>query len=113
MGSDGRKLNDSDVIKLEKNIVERYESVKSQITRLQGTLDTMEAQWRGIGANAFNSKQVEINENMRKIGSLLVWFLDNIGRTRKDKDDLEEELRSTISSIDVQYGGSTSALSSY
>ncbi|MFF7332426.1 WXG100 family type VII secretion target [Streptomyces sp. NPDC090306] len=111
--ADGQRLNDGDVIKLEKNIGERYESIKGQLTRLQGTLDTMEANWKGVGAAAFNSKQVEINEHMKKIGDLLIWFLENINATRKDKDKLEDEVRSTMQGIDVQYGGSTSALNSY
>ncbi|MFF3330138.1 WXG100 family type VII secretion target [Streptomyces sp. NPDC002888] len=109
----GQRLNDGDVVKLEKNIVERYDSIKGQLSRLQGTLDTMEANWRGIGAKAFNDKQVEINERVKHIGSLLTWFLDNINATRKDKDKLEDEVRATMSSIDVQQGGAHSALNSY
>ncbi len=111
--AEGQKFVDPAVVKLEKNIVERYESVKGQVARLQGTLDTMETHWKGIGANAFNSKQVEINERMKKIGNLLVWFLDNIDLTRRDKDKLEDEVRATMQSIDVEHGGKHSALNSY
>jgi uncharacterized protein YukE len=106
----GRKLSDSEVVRLENNIVERYESIKGQLVQLQGTLDTMEAQWRGIGANAFNTKQVEINGHMKQIGNLLMWFLENLNLTRKDKDNLEDELDSTIKSINVDLGGSASAV---
>ncbi|MET8577537.1 WXG100 family type VII secretion target [Streptomyces sp. NPDC005012] len=111
--SEGQLLRDSEVIALEKNIVDRFESIKGQMTRLQGTIDQLEGHWRGIGANAFNRKQVEINEHMRDIGQLLVKFLENINMTRKDKDNLEDEVRATIDSIDVQYGGKTSALNGY
>lgn len=109
--SDGRKLNDSDVARLEKNIVERFESIKGQVNHLQGTLDAMEGHWRGIGANAFNTKQTEINEHMVKIGNLLMWFLENINATRKDKDNLEQEIQAALRGIDA--GGATSALNSY
>ncbi|MGW0603606.1 WXG100 family type VII secretion target [Streptomyces sp. NPDC002644] len=111
--SDGQLLRDSEVIALEKNIVDRFESIKGQMTRLQGTIDQLEGHWRGIGANAFNRKQVEINEHMRDIGQLLVKFLENVNMTRKDKDNLEDDVRATIDSIDVQYGGKTSAISGY
>ncbi|MEU3557076.1 WXG100 family type VII secretion target [Streptomyces fragilis] len=113
MASDGQLLRDSEVEALQKNIVDRFESIKGQMTRLQGTIDQLEGHWRGIGAAAFNKKQVEINEHMRDIGQLLVKFLDNINMTRRDKDNLEDEVRGTIDSIDVQYGGKTSAISSY
>ncbi|WP_151775548.1 WXG100 family type VII secretion target [Streptomyces abyssomicinicus] len=113
MASDGQLLRDSEVIALEKNIVDRFESIKGQMTRLQGTIDQLEGHWRGIGAAAFNKKQVEINEHMRDIGQLLVKFLDNINATRKDKDNLEDQVRATIDSIDVQYGGKHSALNGY
>ncbi|WP_030681985.1 WXG100 family type VII secretion target [Streptomyces cellulosae] len=111
--ADGQKLSDGEVIKLEQEMVQRYESIRGQLTRLQGTLDTMEANWRGIGASAFNSKQVEINERVKHIGGLLTWFLDNLNETRKIKNKNEDAVRSTMQGIDVQYGGSQSALNSY
>jgi uncharacterized protein YukE len=111
--ADGQRLNDNEVITLEKNIVERYESIRGQLTRLQGTLDTMEANWRGIGAKAFNDKQVEINERVKHIGELLTWFLDNINATRKIKNKNEDVVRTTMQGIDVQAGGVHSALNSY
>lgn len=110
---DGQKLSDSAVIKLEKEMVQRYESIQSQLKGLQGTLDTMETHWRGIGARAFNQKQVEINERVQHIGGLLTWFLDNINETRKIKNKNEDAVRATMQSIDVQHGGRHSALDSY
>nr|WP_217234547.1 WXG100 family type VII secretion target [Streptomyces sp. AC555_RSS877] len=109
----GQKLNDAEVIKLEKEMVQRYESIKGQLSVLQGTLDTMEVNWRGIGAKAFNDKQVEINQRVKSIGALLTWFLDNINETRKLTNTNEDAVRSTMQSIDVQYGGEKSALNSY
>ncbi|GHE74031.1 WXG100 family type VII secretion target [Streptomyces longispororuber] len=111
--ADGRKLNDQEVALLEKEIVDKYDSVQKQLRRLQGTLDTMEANWRGIGAHAFDKKQTEINQHMQAIGRILVDFLDGISANRKDKDRLEDEVRASMNSIDVQYGGKHSAISSY
>ncbi|KUF20368.1 MULTISPECIES: WXG100 family type VII secretion target [Streptomyces] len=110
---DGRKLNDQQVALLEKEIVDKYDSVQRQLKRLQGTLDTMEANWRGIGAHAFDAKQTEINQRMQAIGRILVDFLEGINANRKDKDRLEDEVRATMNSIDVQHGGKHSAISSY
>ncbi|MER5180197.1 WXG100 family type VII secretion target [Streptomyces sp. NPDC002896] len=111
--ADERKLSNDTVVKLEQNIVERYESIKGQLSRLQGTIDTLEAGWRGIGAGAFNKKQTEINEHMVAIGKILEKFLENINLNRKDKDKLEDEIHATIKSIDVDLGGKHSALSNY
>ncbi|WP_367320477.1 WXG100 family type VII secretion target [Streptomyces sp. HUAS ZL42] len=109
----GQKLSDSEVIALEKEMVTRYESIQGQLKALQGTLDTMEANWQGIGARAFNTKQVEINERVKHIGGLLTWFLDNINETRKIANKNEDAVRATMQGIDVQYGGTHSALNSY
>lgn len=111
--SDGRKLNDGDVKILQDEIVAKYDSVQAVLKNLQGTLDTMEGNWRGIGANAFDKKQTEINQHMQAIGRILVDFLDGISNNRKDVDRLEDEIRATMNSIDVDYGGKHSAISSY
>ncbi|GGO56384.1 MULTISPECIES: WXG100 family type VII secretion target [Streptomyces] len=111
--ADGRKLNDDLVKKLEKEIALKYDSVQKQLRRLQGTLDTMEGNWRGIGAHAFDGKQREINQHMQAIGRILVDFLDAMAANRKEKDGLEDEVRAKINSIDVEYGGKHSAISSY
>ncbi|MEU3982291.1 WXG100 family type VII secretion target [Streptomyces sp. NPDC026672] len=113
MAVPGQRLSDSEVIALEKEMVTRYESIQGQLKSLQGTLDTMEVSWRGIGAKAFNDKQVEINERVKHIGGLLTWFLDNINETRKIASKNDDAVRSTMQSIDVQYGGANSALNSY
>jgi len=109
----GQKLNDQQVIQLEREMVERYDSIRNQLSKLQGTLDTMEANWRGIGANAFNKKQTEINEGVKNIGDLLTWFLENINETRKLSGKTDDAVHAAVQSIDVQYGASKSALSSY
>ncbi|QUI34212.1 WXG100 family type VII secretion target [Streptomyces alfalfae] len=111
--TDGRKLNNEQVALLKKEIVGKYDSVQKQLKHLQGTLDMMEANWRGIGAHAFDGKQTEINERMRAIGSILVDFLDGISGNEKLTDGLEDQIRATMSGIDVEYGGKQSAISSY
>ncbi|WJV45810.1 WXG100 family type VII secretion target [Streptomyces flavofungini] len=111
--ADGRKLNDSEVKLLEKEIVDKYDSVQGTLKRLQGILDSMEGNWRGIGAHAFDKKQTEINQHMVAIGRILVDFLDGISKNRTDVDRLEDDIRSTMNSIDVDYGGKHSAISSY
>ncbi|OLZ66994.1 hypothetical protein AV521_26820 [Streptomyces sp. IMTB 2501] len=111
--ADGRKFQDDHAQKLQTNIIERYDSVKKQLGRLQGTIDMIEAHWTGHGANAFNQKQHEINEHMAAIGRMLEDFLEGIRLNKKDKTALEDELHSTISKIEVDAGASTSALNLY
>ncbi|TGA87066.1 WXG100 family type VII secretion target [Streptomyces sp. MZ04] len=111
--ADGQKLNNEQVRLLKEEIVGKYDSVQKQLKRLQGTLDTMEANWRGVGAHAFDKKQTEINERMQVIGRILVDFLEGISGNEKLTDGLEDQVRSTMDSIDVQYGGKQSAINSY
>ncbi|MEV6756511.1 WXG100 family type VII secretion target [Streptomyces sp. NPDC051214] len=111
--ADGQKLNKEQVALLRNEIVGKYESVQQQLKRLQGTLDTMEVNWRGIGAHAFDKKQTEINERMQAIGRILVDFLDGINDNEKIADGLEDQVRSTMAGIDVEYGGKQSAINSY
>ncbi|GAA3118259.1 WXG100 family type VII secretion target [Streptomyces rectiviolaceus] len=111
--ADGQKLNNEQVALLKKEIVGKYESVQQQLKRLQGTLDTMEVNWRGVGAHAFDKKQTELNERMQAIGRILVDFLEGISGNEKLTDGLEDQVRSTMDSIDVQYGGKQSAINSY
>jgi uncharacterized protein YukE len=111
--ADGQKLNNQQVALLKNEIVGKYESVQQQLKRLQGTLDTMEVNWRGVGAHAFDKKQTEINDRMRAIGRILVDFLDGINDNEKIADGLEDQVRSTMNSIDVEYGGKHSAINSY
>ncbi|MFG2378851.1 WXG100 family type VII secretion target [Streptomyces sp. NPDC048504] len=111
--ADGRKLDDAHVQKLQTNVIDRYDNVKKHLQKLQGCIDMIEANWTGHGANAFKTKQHEINEHMAGIGRMLDDFLNGIHLTKQDKDKLEDELHSTISSIEVDAGAKTSALNLY
>ncbi|MFI6093814.1 WXG100 family type VII secretion target [Streptomyces sp. NPDC051218] len=111
--AEGQKLNNEQVALLKKEIVGKYDSVQQQVKRLQGTLDTMEVNWRGVGAHAFDKKQTEINDRMQAIGRILVDFLDGISGNERLTEGLEDQVRSTMDSIDVQYGGKQSAINSY
>ncbi len=110
--AEDRKLNDDQVQKLQTNIIDRYDSIKKQVVALQHNLDTLQANWRGVGAAGFDKKQREIMNHMEAIGRLLERFLDNIGLTRKDKDNLEEDIRATMHAIQVE-GAKASALNLY
>ncbi|MEU3029957.1 WXG100 family type VII secretion target [Streptomyces incarnatus] len=111
--ADGRKFVDEHAQKLQTNVIDRYDSVKKCLGRLQGTIDMIETQWTGHGSNAFKTKQHEINEHMAAIGRMLEDFLEGINLNKRDKTTLEDELHSTISKIEVDAGASTSALNLY
>lgn len=108
-----QKVSDKDVIALEKELLDRFEGLKGQLKRLQATIDSLEGNWKGIGAGAFNTKQTEINESMVRIGNILAGFIEGMTETLKIKDGTEDEVRAQVQSIDVSLGGSTSALSGY
>lgn len=109
--SQRQKVSDKDIIILERELLDRFEGIKGQVKRLQGTIDTIEAHWKGIGAGAFNAKQTEINEHMVRIGNILAKYIEAMSTTRKIKDGTEDEVRAQVQSIDVNLGGSHSALS--
>ncbi|UXY30293.1 WXG100 family type VII secretion target [Streptomyces sp. HUAS TT20] len=111
--ADGRKFDDVHAQKLQTNVIDRYESIKNQLRQLQGTIDMIEANWTGHGANAFKTKQHEINTHMAGIGRMLEDFLEGVHLTKSDKNKLEDELHSTITKIEVDAGATTSALNYY
>ncbi|MEU6668210.1 WXG100 family type VII secretion target [Streptomyces sp. NPDC046727] len=113
MATGRQKVSDKDIIVLEKELLHRFEGIKGQLTQLQALIDSLEGHWKGIGAGAFNAKQTEINERMVRIGNILAKFIEAMSNTRKIKDGTEDEVRAQVQSIDVDLGGSHSALSSY
>lgn len=109
----GQKVSDQELIKLENTIVNKYDSIRSQIKHLQGTIDQLEAHWLGLGANAFGKKQEEINTSLVHMGKTLAKFLDAINNTRHIKNDSEDKIMADMKSIDPGLGNQSSALSSY
>ncbi|MEV7691333.1 WXG100 family type VII secretion target [Streptomyces bungoensis] len=107
-----QKVSDKDIIVLEKELLHRFEGIKGQLKELQAIIDSLEGHWKGIGAGAFNAKQTEINERMVRIGNILAKFIEAMTNTRKIKDGTEDEVRAQVQGIDVDFGGSHSALSS-
>ncbi|MDT3727943.1 WXG100 family type VII secretion target [Streptomyces sp. DSM 41972] len=112
--ADGRKLYEAQVQTLQTNVIDRYDSIRQSLARLQGTIDMIEKNWTGQGAIAFDKKQTEINGHMAAIGRMLDEFLEGIDLNKKDKRNLESQIEADITKISVEdLGGKTSALSSY
>lgn len=112
--ADGRKLYEAQVHKLQTNVIDRYDSIRQNLARLQGTIDMIEKHWTGQGAIAFDKKQTDINNHMAAIGRMLDDFIEGIQLNKKDKQNLESQIEADIASITVDdLGGRTSALSKY
>ncbi|MEU2331824.1 WXG100 family type VII secretion target, partial [Streptomyces althioticus] len=108
------KLYEAQVQTLQTNVIDRYDSIRQSLARLQGTIDMIEKNWTGQGAMAFDKKQTEINGHMAAIGRMLDEFLEGIDLNKKDKRNLESQIEADITKISVEdLGGKTSALSSY
>ncbi|TXS57195.1 WXG100 family type VII secretion target [Streptomyces sp. t39] len=107
--SQGQRLSDQQVIQLEKQLFEKFNSIKGQLSQIQGTIDSLEGQWKGIGAGAFNSKQQEINTSMVRLGNILAKFLDAMSQSRKIKDGTEDDVRAAVQAINVDLGVGTNA----
>ncbi|MGW3681589.1 WXG100 family type VII secretion target [Streptomyces prasinus] len=112
--AESRKLYEAQVEKLQTNVVDRYDSIRQSLARLQGTIDMIEKHWTGQGAMAFDKKQTEINSHMASIGRMLDDFLEGIQLNKADKRKLEDQIEADVAKISVDdLGGKTSALSSY
>ncbi|MGW3205408.1 WXG100 family type VII secretion target [Streptomyces sp. NPDC001135] len=116
MAGGKQKLQDDAVVKLQQQMVEKYENIQKRAHTLQGVIDSLEGQWQGIGRAAFDRKQIEINESLRAIGGILGDVVESMTKTRNIKDSKEDEVRAAVNKIDVHDGASStppSALSSY
>jgi WXG100 family type VII secretion target len=116
MAGGTQKLQDDAVIRLQKQMLEKYENIQKRVHTLQGVIDSLEGQWQGIGRAAFDKKQYEINQSLRNIGNILGDVIEAMTTTRNIKDSKEDEVRAAVNKIDLQDGASTvptSALNSY
>jgi WXG100 family type VII secretion target len=111
MAAGTQKITKESVAGLEGELLERFNHIQDQLKMLQHMLDTLEGHWKGIGAGAFNAKQTEINERMVRMGNILVKFIDAMNTTMKINNSTEDQVRASVQKIDVDYGGSHSALS--
>ncbi|MEW2635609.1 WXG100 family type VII secretion target [Streptomyces sp. NPDC048389] len=109
--SQGQRLSDQQVVELQKELFDKFNSLKGQLQQIQGTIDSLEGQWKGIGAGAFNSKQEEINTSMVRLGNILAKFLEATSQSRKIKDGTEDDVRAAVQSINVDLGVGTTAKS--
>ncbi|MHC5704309.1 hypothetical protein HHX38_27700 [Streptomyces sp. PKU-MA01144] len=107
--SQGQRLSDQQVIQLEKQLFEKFNSIKGQLQQIQGTIDSLEGQWKGIGAGAFNTKQQEINTSMVRLGNILAKFIEAMSASRRIKDGTEDDVRAAVQAINVDLGAGASA----
>ncbi|KAF2777180.1 WXG100 family type VII secretion target [Streptomyces coelicoflavus] len=113
-----QKLEDAAVVKLQKDMYEKFESIRKRVHNLQGVIDTLETggQWQGVGRAAFDVKQHEINTSLQNMGRILADVVDAMTATRNIKDSKEDEVRAAVNKIDVKDGAPTvqsSPLSSF
>ena len=116
MAGNKQKLEDAQVVHLQKQMLDKYEGIQKRVHGLQGVIDGLEGQWHGIGRAAFDRKQYEINESLRNIGNILGDVIEAMTATRNIKDSKEDEVRAAVNKIDLQDGAPTvptSALNSY
>ncbi|AZM75175.1 WXG100 family type VII secretion target [Streptomyces sp. G3] len=106
-----QKLEDAAVVKLQKDMYEKFESIRKRVHNLQGVIDSLEGQWQGIGRAAFDKKQYEINTSLQNMGRILADVVDAMTTTRNIKDSKEDEVRAAVNKIDVRDGAKTSPLS--
>ncbi|MFI6880884.1 WXG100 family type VII secretion target [Streptomyces sp. NPDC050400] len=111
MAGGRQKLEDQQVVVLEKQMSEKYDGIRKRVHNLQGVIDGLEGNWQGIGRAAFDKKQYEINESLQTIGKILADVIEAMNKTRNVKDSSEDDVRASVDKISVTDGAS--ALSGY
>ncbi|UXX95681.1 WXG100 family type VII secretion target [Streptomyces sp. AD2-2] len=111
--SNKQKLEDAAVVDIQKQMLDKYDGIAKRVHGLQGVIDGLEGQWHGIGRAAFDKKQYEINESLRKIGTILGDVIEAMTATRNIKDSKEDEVRAAVNKIDLQDGAPTVTPSSF
>ncbi|MBV7698099.1 WXG100 family type VII secretion target [Streptomyces sp. TRM70350] len=103
-----QKLEDAAVVRLQKQMYEKYENIRKRVHKLQGVIDSLEGgQWQGIGRAEFDRKQAEINQSLIKIGNILGEVMEAMTTARNIKDSKEDEVRAAVSRINIQDGAPT------
>ncbi|NGO78041.1 WXG100 family type VII secretion target [Streptomyces sp. YC504] len=108
----GRKLSKAELKSLVTEMDTQYDNLQVAVRNLNGTLDSLEGQWQGIGAGAFDAKQNQINGVINEIGRDLADMLHKIHQTSGDTTTTEEEIRARLDRIDplaAQDSGRSSA----
>jgi uncharacterized protein YukE len=105
--STDQKLEDAAVVKLQKQMYEKYENIRKRVHGLQGVIDSLEGQWQGIGRAEFDRKQYEINESLKNIGNILGDVMEAMTTARNIKDTKEDEVRAAVNRISVNDGAPT------
>ncbi|MEV5442014.1 WXG100 family type VII secretion target [Streptomyces sp. NPDC052644] len=104
-----QKVNDGALQRLQNNLTEAFDDVKGQLNALHATIDSLEGNWAGIGAGAFNQKQELINQEMVAIGKLLLHFQEGIEAARTITGNTELEVEAALRGVDVVGGYSGDA----
>ncbi|CAL9308802.1 MULTISPECIES: WXG100 family type VII secretion target [unclassified Streptomyces] len=104
-----QKVNGVALSQLQGELTRQFDDVKSQLSALQGTIDSLEGRWAGIGAGAFNVKQDAINRNMVGIGKLLLKFQEAIEAARTIAGNTDAEVEAALRGVDVAEGYSGDA----
>ncbi|GLF99074.1 WXG100 family type VII secretion target [Streptomyces yaizuensis] len=117
-----QKVTDEYLVQFQSEITGNFDSLKGQLQQLQGVIDSLEGNWKGIGHGAFDAKQAEINQGMVRIAKMLLHFQEAIEVTRVTAGNTDDEVRAALQGVDVVGGYSgdaaatnraTSNLSSY
>ncbi|MFI1184676.1 WXG100 family type VII secretion target [Streptomyces californicus] len=99
-----QKVSDAVLQGVENALTVKFDSVKDKLKRLQATIDSLEGNWQGIGANHFNKKQTEINNRMVGLGHQLLSFQESIKAARTISGDNEDAVRQALQGVDVVPG---------
>lgn len=100
-----QRVSDGTLQRLETTLLEKINSINSQVKGLNANLDILEGAWKGIGAAEFNKAQAAVNRRMSNLNQLLAQYLEAVEATRKLSGNNEDDVAQAFRGVDVVDSG--------
>lgn len=99
------KVTDQELKHLSTRITTVNESLHHEIRNLERVMEAAHASWQGHGANAYQTLQSEVNDDVRKLNTILLEIKDAVDATRKDFSSSDAEQAAVLKALQG-HGGS-------
>jgi WXG100 family type VII secretion target len=99
------KVTDQELQHLSGRITTVNDSMHTEVRNLERVMESAHASWRGEGANAYQTLQSEVNDDVRKLNAVLLQIKDAVDATRKDFSSSDAEQAAQLKAMQG-HGGS-------
>ncbi|MET7641760.1 WXG100 family type VII secretion target [Streptomyces sp. NPDC005438] len=99
-----QKVNGVSLKKLEGELEAKFHAFRARVATLQRVIDAQEGRWQGVGASAFNHKQMMINQDVQALAKMLDGFKNSIHDTRTLSGNTDDDVLQRMNGISVDGG---------